>query len=250
MTRIDLISGFRILALAFVLCTSAANSANAQTSTDQIADPFIGVNKAVFNFNDAADQAILRPIAKGYRYAVPTPARNGLRNFLRNLRAPVNLANELLQGNFTGAGTVLTRTTINTLVGAGGLFDVAASEGIPYHQEDFGQTLAVWGFGHGAYIVIPLLGASSVRDGTGMIVDGLMDPLNWYLRNTDNEGWMYARFAATGLVKREELLEALDDLRHNSFDYYIAVRSAYVQNRAAEVRNQDGSGHAPTTDHP
>jgi phospholipid-binding lipoprotein MlaA len=248
---------FHILALTALLCFAAPVSAQAQAapedqeyaSADDIADPFIGFNRAVFAINDGADQVLIRPIAKGYQYVVPQPIRTGLRNFLRNLRAPVNLANELLQGNLMGAGTVLTRTAINTFVGLGGTVDVAAMEGIPYNQEDFGQTLAVWGVGHGSYMVIPILGASSVRDGTGLLVDSLMDPLNWYLRNTDENGWLFARFAAEGLVKRESLLDALDDLRKNSFDYYVAVRSSYVQYRAAEVAKRTGRDAAPT-EHP
>jgi len=244
---------FHILALAALLCFAAPVSAHAQdqefASADEISDPFIGFNRAVFAVNDAADQVLIRPIAKGYQYIVPQPIRTGLRNFLRNLRAPVNFANELLQGNLTGAGTVLTRTAVNTLIGLGGTVDVAAMEGIPYNQEDFGQTLGVWGVGHGSYMVIPILGASSVRDGSGLLVDSLMDPLNWYLRNTDENGWLFARFAAEGLVKRESLLDALDDLRKNSFDYYIAVRSSYVQYRAAEVAKRTGQ-EAGATEHP
>lgn len=239
---------FRVLAVAAFLCVGPI-PAFAMDDADQISDPFIGFNRAVFAVNDAADQALIRPIAKGYHEVVPRPVRTGLRNFLRNLRAPVNFTNELLQGNLTGAGTVLTRTAVNTMLGLGGTIDIAAMEGIPYNQEDFGQTLGVWGVGHGSYIVVPILGASSVRDGTGMLVDGLMDPLNWYLRNTHEEGWIYARLAAEGLTKREDLLDALDDLRKNSFDYYVAVRSSYVQYRAAEVAKRTGKA-ASYADHP
>lgn len=231
----------RMMALAVLLSTGLAGCATApggNAATGGIADPLQGFNKAVFKFNDVADQNLIRPVTVGYRDYVPHGIRMGLRNFLNNLRAPVNLANNLLQGDLTGAGVTTERTMINTLIGVGGVFDVAASEGIPYRQEDFGQTLGVWGFGHGAYLVLPLIGPSSIRDGSGMIVDGLMDPLNWYLRNTDNEGWVWARYGAEYLDTRESLLDALDDLRRNSFDYYTAVRSAYVQTRAAEVANQ------------
>lgn len=237
MTRAKLGKSFRILALTAFLCTGLAGCSTTPTQTGEINDPFEGFNRAVFAFNDAADTAILRPIASGYRAVVPQPARNGLRNFLRNLRAPVNFANEVLQGDMKGAGTVLTRTAINTLVGVGGIVDVAGMEGIPYDQEDFGQTLAVWGVGHGPYMVLPVMGPASARDGTGLLVDLALDPLNWYFHNVrpENEGWQYARFAAEGIVRREELLDALDDLRRNSFDYYAAMRSAYVQRREAMV---------------
>lgn len=247
MTRTTLTKGFRILALTAFLCTGLVGCSTVPSHpTDDIADPFQGFNKAVFAFNDAADQALIRPIAKGYRAVVPRPARNGLRNFLRNLRAPVNLANEILQGDFRGAGDVLTRTAVNTLIGLGGTIDVAAMEGIPYQQEDFGQTLAVWGVDHGPYLVLPVLGPSSMRDGTGLAVDMALDPLNWYFYNVrpEDEGWRYARFAAEGIVKREELLDALDDLRRNSFDYYAALRSAYVQRRDSMVRDEGGVGYS------
>ena len=239
-----------MLALAAVLCAGVAGCAT-KGPTDDMADPFQGFNKAVFAFNDAADQALIRPVAKGYRAAVPQPARTGLRNFLRNLRAPVNLANEVLQGDMEGAGTVLTRTTINTLIGLGGLVDVAGMENIPYEQEDFGQTLAVWGVDHGPYMVLPVLGPSSARDSTGLLADAALDPLNWYFCNVSprNEGWQYARYAADGIVKREELLDALDDLRRNSFDYYAAMRSAYVQRRDAMVRDSGSRDVASIPDY-
>lgn len=244
MKRVSFHKGFRVAALTAFLCTGLAGCTTTQ-SQGEIADPFQGFNKVVFKFNDVADQAVMRPIASGYRTVVPQPARTGLRNFLRNLRAPVNFTNEVLQGDLSGAGTVLTRTTVNTLIGVGGLVDVAAMEGIPYEQEDFGQTLAVWGVDHGAYLVLPLMGPSSMRDGTGMMVDHVFDPLNWYFYNVrpTNEGWAFGRVAAEGLVKREELLDVLDDLRRNSFDYYAAMRSAYVQRRDAMVRDSDTVGN-------
>jgi phospholipid-binding lipoprotein MlaA len=249
MTRVSIGKSFRVLALTAFLCTGLAGCTTTQQAQGEIADPFQGFNKAVFAFNDTADQAIMRPIAKGYRAAVPKPARTGLKNFLRNLRAPVNLANEVLQGDLQGAGNVLTRTTVNTFIGVGGIVDVAAMEGYPYDQEDFGQTLAVWGVDHGPYLVLPLLGPSSVRDGSGLLVDHFLDPLNWYFYNVrpSNEGWAYGRLVADGLVKREELLDVLDDLRRNSFDYYAAMRSAYVQRRAAMVRDSDTGGNAAMT---
>jgi phospholipid-binding lipoprotein MlaA len=245
MKRVSFPKGFRVAALTAFLCTGLVGCTTTTQSQGEIADPFQGFNKVVFKFNDAADQAVMRPIASGYRTVVPQPARTGLKNFLRNLRAPVNFTNEVLQGDLTGAGTVLTRTTVNTLIGVGGLVDVAAMEGIPYEHEDFGQTLAVWGVDHGAYLVLPLMGPSSMRDGTGLLVDNVFDPLNWYFYNVrpSNEGWAIGRFAAEGLVKREELLDVLDDLRRNSFDYYAAMRSAYVQRRDAMVRDSDTVGN-------
>lgn len=246
MTPVKFGQNLRVMTLAAFLCTGLA-ACTTTADDSEIADPLYGFNKAVFAFNDVADQAVMRPVAKGYRAAVPQPARKGVSNFFRNLRAPVNLTNELLQGDMAGAGNVLTRTTVNTFIGVGGLVDVAAMEGMPYDQEDFGQTLGVWGVGHGPYLVLPLLGPSSARDGSGLLVDQLFDPLNWYFYNVSpsNEGWKYGRLAAEGIVKREELLDVLDDLRRNSFDYYVAMRSAYVQRRASQVRDTNAAGAIP-----
>lgn len=203
-----------------------------------ISDPFEGTNRAIFSFNNALDHAVINPVVKGYRTVVPKPARSGLRNFLRNLKSPVLLANQVLQGDVDGAGNVLKRASINTLVGAGGLFDVAGAEGIPYEQEDFGQTLAVWGVGHGPYIVVPVLGPSSLRDYAGYFVDAYADPLRWYLFNIDEEGWYYARMGAEYLDLRESLLDTLEDIERSSIDYYAAVRSIYYQRRQALVEDR------------
>lgn len=208
-------------------------------SEDGINDPMEGFNRAVFNINDGLDEALFRPVASGYRAVVPQPARTSVRNFLRNLRSPVNVANQLLQGDIEGVAHDLSRFVINTSIGIGGLFDVAETAGLDYEQEDFGQTMAVWGMDHGAYMVLPVIGPSSVRDTVGFVVDSYADPVRIYLENIDEEHWNYVRWGATALDKREELLDALADLRRNSFDYYAAVRSAYHQRRIALVNDND-----------
>lgn len=225
---------------AAVVCLAMTGCASThQTADGEVYDPMEGMNRAVFDVNDAVDQAIAEPIARGYRAVTPKLARDGVRNFLRNLRSPVNLANQILQGDVEGAAADVSRFAMNTTIGVGGLFDVAADTGLEYEYEDFGQTLAVWGVDHGPYLVLPLMGPSSFRDATGMLVDTLADPVRLYLYNTDQEEWYYARTGATALDKREELLDALDDLRKNSFDYYAAMRSAYMQKRQALVNDDD-----------
>jgi phospholipid-binding lipoprotein MlaA len=220
----------------------------------QMSDPFEGTNRTIFAFNKAVDHAVINPVVKGYRYVVPKPARTGVRNVLRNLKSPVTLANEVLQGDVDGAGKVILRAVVNTLVGAGGLFDVAGKEGYEYEQEDFGQTLGVWGVPHGPYLVLPLLGPSSTRDYAGYIVDSFADPLRWYLFNTDNEGWYYAKVGVEYLDLRESLMDVLNELERSSIDYYAAVRSTYYQRRDALVRDQmstpEGAGGAGSADHP
>jgi phospholipid-binding lipoprotein MlaA len=172
---------------------------------------------------------------------VPRPARTGVKNVLRNLKSPVRFTNQLLQGDVSGAGNELFRTVVNTFVGAGGLFDVAAYEGYAYEHEDFGQTLGVWGVPNGAYVVVPFLGPSSMRDYAGYAVDTFADPLNMYLRNTNQDEWLYARLGAEYFTVRDGLYDVLNDLEASSIDYYAAIRSTYYQNREALIRDRGTS---------
>jgi phospholipid-binding lipoprotein MlaA len=201
-------------------------------------DPLENTNRMIFGFNDVVSDAVIHPVIKGYRYAVPKPARTGLRNFLRNLRAPVQLGNQLLQGDLKGAENVLVRTAVNTLL-SGGLFDIAGYEGIEYEPEDFGQTLAVWGVGHGPYMVVPFLGPSSMRDYFGYAVDSLADPLRYYLHNIDEEEVYYVKLGLDYLELRDSFMDVLEDLESSSVDYYAAVRSTYYQRREALVNDEN-----------
>ena len=221
-----------------LLSGCATSHESGAMSRNQISDPFEATNRAVFSFNKAVDHAIINPVIKGYRAVVPKPARTGFRNVLRNLKSPVRFANQLLQGDVAGAGNELVRTVVNTFAGIGGLFDVAENAGFAYEPEDFGQTLGVWGVPHGPYLVVPFLGPSSLRDYVGYAVDAYADPLNMYLRNTDQEGWLYARLGADYFNLREELYDILTDLEASSIDYYAATRSAYYQRREALVNDQ------------
>jgi phospholipid-binding lipoprotein MlaA len=225
-----------VTALSVSGCSTTGN--HAYGVNGEIHDPLEKVNRATFAFNDTLDQVILEPVTRGYKAVTPDFVREGLHNFLINLKSPITFANQLLQGDLEGAGNVLLRTTVNTFTGFGGLMDVAANEGIEYEPEDFGQTLAVWGVGHGPYLVLPIMGPSSFRDATGIVVDTIADPLRLYLFNTNQEDWYYARVVAASLDKRESLLDALDDLRKNSLDYYASIRSAYYQKRQTMINDE------------
>ena len=222
-------------------CATAQNNTFYDEAGVQIYDPFEDQNRQVMAFNRAVDSTIIHPLIKGYRTVTPQPARSGLRNFLRNLRSPITLVNQLLQGDLPGARDVVLRTAINTTVGVGGLFDVAGYEGIEYEPEDFGQTLAVWGVDNGPYMVVPFIGASSMRDYGGYITDSFADPLRWYLFNNDKEGLYYAKFGADYLDLRDSLMDTLEDLESSSFDYYAAIRSTYYQHRQALIQDQKGT---------
>lgn len=226
-----------VAAVGLGACSTAAPNGDAEEPGYY--DPFESSNRAVFAFNDALDRTIAEPVARGYRAAVPSPARQGVRNVLRNLRSPVNIANQALQGDIEGFANDTMRMLVNTTFGIGGLFDIANEAGLEYEAEDFGQTLAVWGVGHGPYFVAPVFGPNSLRDHTGNFVDAVADPLRWYLFNTDREGWAWGRTAVGFVDKREELLDILTDLRKGSIDYYAAMRSAQYQHREAAVVDRD-----------
>ncbi len=220
-------------------CTTAPADPQARAAYDEANDPLEPVNRALFEFHQVLDNFLLKPVAFVYSTLVPEPAREGVRNALLNLKTPVFLANDLMQGETMRAGDTLQRFAINSTIGVLGVFDAADKWfGIPRHTEDFGQTLAVWGSGEGPYLFIPVIGPSNPRDLVGLAADSAMDPLNWYLNNTDRQEWIYARTALTGIDARAELLETLDNLEKTSLDYYVTMRSVYRQRRADEIANR------------
>lgn len=229
-----------LCALSAVMILSACASSE-DTRYGQVYDPFEDSNRAVFAFNQVLDENVAEPIAKGYRIIMPEPGREGIKNVLQNLSTPVNAGNQLLQGDFEGALTDIGRALVNTTVGVAGLFDVAGYFGYKHEPEDFGQTLAVWGFSEGPYFVIPVLGPSNLRDGTGRLADSLADPLNIYLQNIEEEEIIYARWGVSLLSQRTDLLDVLDELEANAIDYYAVMRSSYTQYRTNLINDQDGS---------
>ncbi len=202
-----------------------------------IQDPFEDTNRKIMAFNLAADKAVINPVIRGYRTVAPKPVRTSIDNVLKNLRSPINFTNEILQGDIEGAGNILSRTIINSTLGIGGLFDLAGYEGIEYEPEDFGQTLAIWGVGHGPYFVLPLIGPSSLRDYSGYLVDSAADPFRLYLSNIDEDGIYYAKFGLDYLSIRDSLMDTLLEVERGSIDYYAAIRSIYYQHRANIVND-------------
>ncbi|WP_322810069.1 VacJ family lipoprotein [Terricaulis sp.] len=219
--------------LAFAACLAAPTVAFAQ---DAVSDPWEGANRGLFAVHEGIDQAVLEPVARGYRAVTPRPVRTGVLNFIRNLRGPVIFANDVLQGEFERAGTTAARFGVNTTIGIVGVFDPASSMGLERHDEDFGQTLAVWGVAPGPYLFIPVLGPSNLRDTTGRVVDMVFDPLNW-ARGEEAETARMARGILTGLAAREQVLETIDDIRANSIDPYATIRASYGQLRDSAIEN-------------
>jgi phospholipid-binding lipoprotein MlaA len=205
---------------------------------DEIYDPLEGINRAVFGFNNVADQVILEPVAKGYK-KLPSPIQSGIGNFINNLKLPLAALNQLLQGQGQNAAESTGRFLVNSTVGIFGLIDVADKIGLEQKEEDFGQTLASWGVGDGFYIVLPLFGPSNLRDTTGMFMTMITDPINAYAVS-QGEGWTIPfRTAANAIDQRSQIIDEVNALRDNSVDYYAAVRSSYYQNRKAAIMNTD-----------
>jgi len=235
-------TGLRQKALGLFACVALAATlgmaapAMAQDDQDDVNDPLEEVNRVFFGIHNAFDKVVLVPLAYTYRYAVPSPGRQGIRNFLRNLNSPVIFANDVFQGEPTRAGTTFARFTINSTIGIAGIFDPATSFGYERHHEDFGQTLGVYGVSEGPYIFLPLFGPSPPRDLVGRAVDTALDPITW-IGGEDFQYFKYGRVALWVLDLREQNLETLDEIERTSIDYYAAVRSLYRQSREGAIRN-------------
>ena len=199
-------------------------------------DPWEGFNRKMFGVHNAIDGVVLVPAAQLYRAVTFKKQRKGIRNFLDNLKTPVILINDLLQGEFERAGNTASRFVINTTVGFGGMGDPAERIGIPQHREDFGQTLAVWGVDSGPYLFLPVFGPSSLRDGFGAGVGITMDPAFW-IRTDAASLFRYSRAGMTGVSVREPLIEPLEEIKANSLDHYASFRSFYLQSRKREIAN-------------
>lgn len=195
-------------------------------------DPLEGINRAIFFVNDTLDTWLFRPLAWTYGKIMPDLAKRSIRNVVRNLKAPIILANDLFQGEITDSGVTLARLAINTTIGLGGLFEVAEEFGLPYHEADFGQTLHAYDIGSGPYLMLPILGPATLRHGLGQFVDAFFDPLTYFLDPTER----IMMGVGKALVRREEILYDLDELRKTSVDYYAAIRSLYFQDRAKTLR--------------
>jgi len=201
-------------------------------------DPWEKVNRPLFTFNDKLDVYLLEPIAKGWDFVVPDRAQGAISDAFDNARFPLDFVNNLLQGKPADAGKTLGRFLLNSTLGMAGLFDVAKAAGLPGRQEDFGQTLGVWGVGNGPYLVLPVLGPSTIRDACGRAVDSPMRVWPFFVGTIPS-----IAIAATEVVNwRARNIEAIRDLKKDAFDYYSLVRNAYLQNRKAEVADHATPG--------
>ena len=211
---------------------------------DEIYDPLEPINRAIFSFNNAVDKIVLEPAAKGYR-KLPSPLQSGITNFLGNLKMPLVIVNQILQGQIPNAVESTGRFAINSTVGIVGLVDVATKMGLEEKDEDFGQTFATWGVGDGFYLVLPIFGPSNIRDAVGTALTYTLDPVNAYLVS-EGEAWAVPVRATINAVDyRSKIIDEVNTLRNNSVDFYAAVRSSYNQNRKAAIRNVDKTELVP-----
>lgn len=207
-----------------------------------IHDPWERYNRKIYAFNDVIDRYFLEYVATAYREEVPRKVRISVRNFLVNLSAPISAINSLLQGEMNNSLATFSNFLINTTIGVGGIFNIAEEKGITYHREDFGQTIAHYGVGSGYYLYLPLFGPSSTRDFTGFAIEMAVNPLDFNQLEIGGSihlidyQYRIALAVATGVDKRERLINIISDIRADSFDPYATIRSAYLQRRISEIK--------------
>ena len=213
-----------------------------ESQPKEIKDCFEKLNRATFAFNQGLDKAIIKPIAKGYRN-LPDPVQKGTRNAVRNLSNLITIPNNVLQGDVKMALINTGRLVVNTTVGILGTIDVANKMGFPkYEMEDYGQTLGVWGIGPGCYVVLPVLGPSSLRDTAGSFIN-VMGGDPWYNASAHgnneflNQNVFMASKVLSGIDFRANNIESLENLETNSIDFYASVKSLYTQDRENKIKN-------------
>ena len=219
------------LALAAVLGGCASVPPGTELTPAQKADPWEGWNRKVFAFNDAVDKAVAKPVAEAYQKVVPSLVRRGVDNVLGNLGDVWSTANQFLQGKFRYGLEMGMRVISNSFFGLGGLLDPATEMGLQRRSEDFGQTLGRWGVGPGPYLVLPLLGPSTLRDTAGLVVDRQANPSRLGAEQTDR----YAITALELINTRANLLATTNLLGQIALDPYTFVRNAYLTRRQDQV---------------
>jgi phospholipid-binding lipoprotein MlaA len=229
--------------LAGAALSAALLAGCATTGEPDPRDPLEGLNRGVYQFNDAVDRYALKPVAQAYDFVMPDFAQNCIHNIFSNVGDLWAGLNSLLQGRPVDFINTLGRVLFNTTLGLGGCIDVATMNGANKIPNDFGTTLGVWGLGQGPYLVLPFLGSSTMRDGTGLAVDTLVNPVA--VGEIDNVRLRNSLGGVQAVATRASLLNATDTVDRVSLDPYSFVRDAYLQRRAALLRSKTGEGEAP-----
>ena len=238
---VEFISKYNKILLIFVTSAFICLDIKYAEATENVNDPFENVNRNIFKFNNNLDDYFFKPVAKGWR-KIPDIPRKPLTNLATTAKTPISLANAILQLNKQSIGNIIGRFLINMTFGLGGLFDVASSDSfgnITEVEEDFGQTLAVWGVPDGPYVMLPIFGPSSVRDAFGLGVDTITNPLSFGYRM--NGIGLEARLSGPvvrGVSTREKYLDYLDEMKEGSLDFYATMRSLYRQKRRKDISGE------------
>lgn len=222
-----------LLSIAVVFSVHGAGYAEDLDDAGAVSDPFEKANRYVYGFNMLVDGAVIKPAAKGYRYAVPKLAREGVHNVLTNLSEPVTFINSIFQADKQNSFASFWRFVVNSTFGMGGLFDVAKDAGLYNRKEDFGQTAGIYGSDQGPYLMLPILGPSNGRDLFGRVVDVFIDPFNYIL----SDEAILVESGINGLDKREATLDLTKYIDETSLDPYATIRSLYTQKRMDEINN-------------
>ena len=235
--------------LSLLIATSSIAGSDGQNelsknNNGQVKDCFEKINRGVFAFNKALDGVVFEPLAKGYRY-LPTPVKSSASNFVENVSTLLTIPNNVLQGDFGLAGKNTGRFIVNSTLGILGIFDPASKMGLNnYEKEDWGQTLATWGAGEGCYLVLPILGPSTLRDTVGSLTNYVGGDA-WYNITVRNDTRYvsdfdyYASVGVNGVDFRAKNLESFQNLEENSLDFYASVKSLYLQDRKKKIANSD-----------
>ena len=236
----------KLFIIAIIFSSSAYAGSDGENELSKkskpIKDCFEPLNRATFALNQGLDKVIFKPVAKAYRI-LPSPVRTGTSNALDNLSSLVTIPNNILQGDFVKAGVNTGRFLVNTTIGVVGIFDVAEKMGFPeYEKEDYGQTLGALGVGPGCYLVLPVIGPSTVRDTVGSLANVVGgDP--WYNVTVANDTQHFSDIdywgtrVMTGIDFRAKNLDSFENLENNSMDFYASVRSLYLQDRQKKIAN-------------
>jgi len=233
----DRVAEVKSLCAALLLAGMSGMSAGCATSGGNPADPLEPLNRVVFSFNDAADKAVIKPVARAYRAVLPGIVRTGVSNFFSNLEDIWISVNDVLQGKFQEGIDDLGRVLFNSTFGIAGIFDFASQLGFQKHNEDFGQTLGSWGVGSGAYLVLPILGPSTIRDGFGLLLDTQAD----LVFKIDGVPVHNSLYGTRAIANRANLLDASSVIEQAALDKYAFVRDAWLQRR----RNLVYDGNPP-----
>jgi len=221
------------IGLLCLLLLSACATTQSVSEAAQAEDPWEQTNRQIHAFNQTADRYVLRPIAVAYTTVVPRPVRRGVNNVFTNLLSPVSIVNLLLQGRGRDAGEQTGRFLINTIYGVGGLWDVASDGNLPDHTTDLGLTLAQWGWQESRFVMLPLLGPSTVRDGSAWPADRWIDP-TWH-RYVQRVGWSVP---AVSVVNTRANLLPLDEQLESAFDSYSFLRDSWLQRRQFQIQGE------------